>query len=148
MGENLNAEGYGTGHHPFSTNIGFWLYAYLAGIHPYVGEAGWDQLTLKPGVEAPLDYVAATHESPRGTVRSAWRKTADGRVAYEVTLPAGVEGLLVLPKGAKDVRLGGQPIDGVASAKPTTGEGQRWLLASGEYEIAFTLRPGRHSEAP
>ena len=97
MGENLNAAGYGTGHHPQTTNVGFWLYAYLGGIQPFTGAAGLDTIDLKPGFNTPLEFARATHRTPKGTVRSDWRKEGDN-ITYRITIPANMTGRLVLAR--------------------------------------------------
>ena len=101
MGENLNAAGYGTGHHPFSTNIGFWLYAYLAGIQPFTGPAGLDTIDLKPGWATPLEWVEASHVTPKGPVHISWRRLSARRVSCRISIPPNMTGRLFPGPGAQ-----------------------------------------------
>lgn len=95
LGENLNAEGYGTSHHPFGANIGFYLYYYLGGIKPDFSKQ-YD-FYLTPGLESGLDCVKTSYNSLKGEVKSDWEKTGDG---YKITLsiPPNATGLLRIPK--------------------------------------------------
>ena len=135
MGENLNAEGYGTGHHPFSTNIGFWLYTYLGGINPFLGVAGSGEIILTPGVEADLEWVKTSHDGLRGRIVSDWTKQGD-TVTYSVMLPPGVTGRLQLPAGVRDLLVDGVPVEKSDFVEPID-DGYR--VASGRYTFTFTL---------
>ncbi|MEO1052837.1 MAG: family 78 glycoside hydrolase catalytic domain [Bacteroidota bacterium] len=140
MGENLNAKGYGTSHHPFATNIGFWLYAYLGGIQVFQGKAGFDQIVLKPGVQVDLAWVKTSHDSPKGKIVSNWEKI-DNEVRYEVLIPANTMAHLILPSNATNLKVDGDTVDKHEFVTPITGSKQAYQVASGRYTFYFNLNP-------
>jgi len=77
LGENMNAAGYGTGHHPFGTNMGHWFYHYLGGISPGSEGRGWKNFQYAPKVPANLESVSVTYDSPNGSIRSGWINRGD-----------------------------------------------------------------------
>nr|WP_246848943.1 family 78 glycoside hydrolase catalytic domain [Aquimarina sp. U1-2] len=96
MGENLNAAGYGTNHHPFTTNIGFWLYQYLGGIQ--VDLTKDETIILRPGLDTALEWVRCSYESLQGTIVSNWKKERD-IIIYHLEVPPNTSARLILPKG-------------------------------------------------
>ena len=44
-----------------------------------------------------LEWVKSSMETPRGRAAVAWKKTGRGTVVFEIDLPDGVTGNLVLP---------------------------------------------------
>ncbi|PRX53798.1 family 78 glycoside hydrolase catalytic domain [Flagellimonas meridianipacifica] len=95
MGENLNAAGYGTNHHPFATNIGFWLYEHLGGIK--IDYSNKQEITLQPGLETDLDWVKTSCNSLQGTIVSDW-ENKNNEVYYHIEIPVNTEALLKLPE--------------------------------------------------
>jgi alpha-L-rhamnosidase len=133
MGENLNADGYGTGHHPFATNVGFWLYYYLGGIQPQKKFPGIKTICLQPGFETELDWVESSYESLYGTIQSNWKRKND-TILYNIAIPGNTNAILKLPVGyiAKD-------LDKISNrskhiTKAPSGE---YILVSGMYELAI-----------
>lgn len=96
MGENLNAQGYGTSHHPFASNIGFWLYNYLGGIQ--VNRTSQHSITLAPGFTTDLEWVNCSYESLPGRIVSNWKKVGDS-IQYKIEIPPNVRAWLKLPDG-------------------------------------------------
>lgn len=102
LSENLNAEGYGTGHHPFGACVGHWFYQYLAGIK--LAEIGWKEFIIEPGVVDELDWVEASIESPYGLVSSRWERTSDNQITYTIRVPVNTRA--VFRVNGKDEILG------------------------------------------
>lgn len=124
MGENLNAQGYGTSHHPFATNVGFWLYYYLGGIQvDFTKDIG---ITLQPGFETELEWVECSYNSLYGKIASNWKKE-QGQIIYSVELPPNQEALLKLPAGFELVGR---------SELERYGEGV--VIPPGMYELVFS----------
>jgi alpha-L-rhamnosidase len=96
MGENLNAKGYGTNHHPFATNIGFWLFEHLSGVK--IDFTKEPIITLKPGLEVDVQWVKTSQNTLLGTIASDWKKTADGAL-YNIHVPVNTRAQLTLPNG-------------------------------------------------
>jgi alpha-L-rhamnosidase len=74
------------------------LYHYFAGIVPEPRRPGFKRVTLRPHLVEGLDWIKAWHRAPAGIIRSAWKR-AGGKVTFDVTLPEGTRGALVLPDG-------------------------------------------------
>ncbi len=100
-------------HIPCSSNIhsvflgaGSWFYEGYAGIQADPEHPGFEHFFIRPHIpKAGLDWVEATYESVRGTIRSAWRK-AGGHVTLEVTVPSNASATVRLPDG-QERRVGG-----------------------------------------
>ena len=119
LGENLNAAGYGTAHHPFAANIGFWLYQYVAGIQPGRGGAGWQVFTLRPGLETDLTAARAEYSSPYGRIRSEWQRQGSD-ITYTFEVPVNTTAQLIVPPGFRVV----------SSSAPALPENSNFLPAS------------------
>ncbi|MFP4502911.1 MAG: family 78 glycoside hydrolase catalytic domain [Candidatus Hydrogenedentota bacterium] len=125
-----------------------WLYGTLAGIKPI--EPGYARVLIHPHVpmQEPvqegvpmLDRVAATYESIRGEITSAW--TRDGAAfTLEVTIPANTRAEVVVP-----VRAGAQVmIDGTAAehvegitVMERNGARRRFAVPAGKYSFVSKL---------
>ena len=95
--------------HVMFGDVSAWCYQYLAGIRladsvSAIGErtdpaaVGMRSFTIAPVFATGIDWVAATHESPYGTIRSSWRRDADGGdVVLEVTVPVNAVAVVRLP---------------------------------------------------
>ena len=141
LGENLNPEGYGSGHHPYAAFVGFWLYRALAGIRPDLDAPGFKHTVVRPTVPDRLDWVRAHHDTPHGRVESAWRKEG-GRLVLEVTVPANTTAAVWVPTSRPgDVREGGvaaAEADGVAFERAADGHAV-FRVGSGHYRFTAPL---------
>ncbi|MEA4890519.1 MAG: family 78 glycoside hydrolase catalytic domain [Clostridiaceae bacterium] len=88
--------------HPMFGAVGYWFYAYLAGIKPLA--PGYEQVQIKPYYPEKLLSAQATVETPRGDITVRWVKRYGGIHLY-VTLPAGVTATVSAPDG--EYRVGG-----------------------------------------
>ncbi len=82
-------------------SVGEWLMADMAGIAD--DGSAYARLALAPVPGPGVESCRAAYRSPRGWVRSAWRR-GPGVSLYEVELPANTAGTLALPFPA-DARL-------------------------------------------
>ncbi len=131
MGENLNAEGYGTGHHPFATNIGFWLYEFLGGISIDLNRS--TPVVFKPGITVDLDWVHATTQTLYGKVESYWQKKSNQTIAYKISIPVNTTGEIVLPSNFEISNL--NDYNKHITSKSIDG---RYTVASGTYDLILT----------
>jgi alpha-L-rhamnosidase len=101
LGESWPAATRSRNHHFFGAIVD-WFYEELAGIRPL--EPGYRKIEVRPEIPAAgLDRVAATYESVRGEIASAWRRTPGG-LELDVTIPANATARVVLPaQSAQDV---------------------------------------------
>lgn len=74
--------------HPMYGAVGYWFYAWLAGIRPV--SAGWKKCIIAPSYPEKLLSCQATVESPRGDVSVRWVKKY-GKLHLYVQVPCGVE---------------------------------------------------------
>lgn len=76
-----------------------WYYRTLAGIDMAPGSRGWANITLAPRVPSRLAWVRAQTNTIRGMVSASWVQHPSPGVAfaYNVTVPAGSVGTVVIP---------------------------------------------------
>jgi alpha-L-rhamnosidase len=85
-----------------------WFYQKLAGINADPKQPGFKHVVIRPMPVADLTYVTAKTESMYGTIRSAWKKGADGSFVLEVTIPANTTGTVWVPADSEgDVEADG-----------------------------------------
>jgi alpha-L-rhamnosidase len=82
-------------HHMFGS-IGQWFYEGLAGLAPL--KPGYEEIEFKPLIvdDPGLTNASASYDSVRGTVKSAWRRTAGG-IQLDVTVPPNATGRVYVP---------------------------------------------------
>jgi alpha-L-rhamnosidase len=81
-----------------------WMFQDLAGIAP--AAPGFKKIRMKPAFTAGLNFADASYLTPYGQVSSSWRKK-DGKVIWDVTVPANVRAEIFLPDGdVKEVGSG------------------------------------------
>ena len=78
-----------------------WFYQKLAGINADVENPGFKHIVIRPMPVADLTYVTAKTESMYGTIRSAWKKEANGSFVLEVTIPANTTATVCVPAKAE-----------------------------------------------
>jgi alpha-L-rhamnosidase len=95
LGEHWYAATRSQNHHFFGTIVQ-WLYEDLAGVRAI--EPGYRRVEFRPEVPpAGLDSTAMTYESVRGRVASRWKRTADGALELDVTVPPNATGVVSVP---------------------------------------------------
>jgi alpha-L-rhamnosidase len=145
LGEHWPADTRSRNHHFFGA-IGQWLYEDLAGFRPL--EAGYRRIEFRPEIPAAgLDFVAASYESVRGAVETAWRRTSEG-LELDVTVPPNAEGRVLVPApGPESVTetLGGAAVAaGRAPSVTFVGvEGGRVVYDVGSGRYRFRVESGR-----
>ena len=85
MGENMNAEGYGTGHHPFGANIGYWFYKHVLGLKAF--HDGWKRMVLKPFLPNQLENASGYVHTPYGEVSISIERKGDNKLECQVNIP-------------------------------------------------------------
>jgi alpha-L-rhamnosidase len=82
--------------HTSYVGISAWFIKGLAGIEPDKNDPGYRTVTIRPIVPQNLTYARASITSPYGKIESGWRKE-NGKVIYEITIPAGSKANIYLP---------------------------------------------------
>ena len=127
MGENLNAQGYGTNHHPFATNIGFWLFEHLSGVK--IDFSKHPTISLNPGLNVDVQWVKTSQETLLGSIVSHWEKKGN-EVAYHIQLPVNANAKLTLPQGYSITNL-----NEYSSFIKNDTKTNKYMLASGSYNL-------------
>jgi len=105
-----------------------WLFEAVAGFRPDPEKPGFQRIIFEPLILPQLSPVKAHHESIAGRIEAGWQLDGD-RVTYDVTVPVGAEGVLVLDPSYADATLDGTPV--------TTNA--RSLLAPGTHTVTFRI---------
>jgi alpha-L-rhamnosidase len=109
-----------------------WLFESVAGFRPDPNLPGFKHVVFEPTIIPALSPVAADHDSAAGRIEAGW--TVDGdKVAYEIAIPDGASGTLVLSPVYKDI-----VVDGMQLAWSGT-EKARSLLAPGRHSVTFRI---------
>lgn len=85
--------------HAWTAHPSFHLVNALAGVFQ-TGPA-WSSVELRPAFLESVDHASALVASPRGDIRSAWRRVGGDSVTWEVTIPEGVSATVRLATGAR-----------------------------------------------
>jgi alpha-L-rhamnosidase len=107
-------------------DLAVWMYEYLAGIRSDPAHPGFRHIILHPYPAGDLSFVEASHESPYGKIRSAWKRAA-GVFSLAVTVPPNTTASVWIPSKdaagvtesgtaavrARGVRFGGAKDGGV-----------------------------------
>ncbi|MDB5327630.1 MAG: Alfa-L-rhamnosidase, partial [Phycisphaerales bacterium] len=118
-------------------SCGQWMYSSVAGIAQAPGESGFGRLAVKPLVGGGLSHVAASYDSIRGKIATAWH-VKDGQLALDVTVPANVVATITVPTASPaDVAESGVPAakaSGVKAAGTPSGSAS-FEVGSGTYHF-------------
>ena len=77
-------------------SVSGWFYKYIAGIRPAPDAVGYDKVILQPSGFEQLSFAKASCRTVHGVVRAAWKRKGDS-LFYDVTVPSGVTGTVLLP---------------------------------------------------
>ncbi|MEU1870232.1 family 78 glycoside hydrolase catalytic domain [Streptomyces sp. NPDC019793] len=119
--------------------VGEWMYRTMAGVS--AAEPGYRKVLIDPEPGEGIDHVDFRHETPYGTVRSAW-DTKAGPMTLDVTVPANTTAEVRIPAANRwAVTEGGKPIgevDGVRYVEEADGD---VVLEVGSGDYAFAVDP-------
>jgi alpha-L-rhamnosidase len=103
-----------------------WLLEAVAGFRPDAANPAFEHIIFEPTIIPALSPVRAHHDSRAGRIEAGW--TVDGdKVVYDITVPAGGKGTLVMSP-----RYGDIAIDGKSGASGAA-------LAPGQHTITFQI---------
>ena len=119
-------------------SVSEWLYKSLAGIRPEESAVGFDRFRIEPNMPTGLEWVEASYESVRGTIRSSWRLEED-LLYFDVEIPVNTTAEVLLPTGdPTSAREGGRLLGDVPSIRElpaTAPDSARFGLGSGRYSF-------------
>ncbi len=94
-------------HYSFGA-VARWMFQSVAGIETKV--PGYKRFVVQPQPRSGLDWVEADYDSIHGPIKSHWKKQ-DGRLTFEVTVPANTSATVTIPTtDAKGITEGGKPL--------------------------------------
>jgi alpha-L-rhamnosidase len=120
-----------------------WMFRTLAGIQS--DGPGYKKIIIRPtppspgsnSMHAPVDWVRASYDSIRGTIRSDW-KMVDDRFHLNVTIPANTSATVYLPtRNAASITEGGNSIENDKLIKVSDNQDgyQKLSVPSGTYQF-------------
>lgn len=119
--------------------VGEWMYRTMAGVS--AAEPGYEKVLIDPEPGEGIDQVDFSHETPYGTVRSAW-DTSDGPMTLDVTVPANATAEVRIPAANRwAVTEGGTPIGDVDDVGFVEVDGGDVVLEIGSGDYAFAVDP-------
>ncbi len=116
-----------------------WMLENLGGIRP--DGTAYKRIIIAPQLDPGLTNVAASYDSIRGRIESAWKRTPEGLV-MDVTIPANTSATVYLPLGSSAltdaITESGQPLPSVDGVSHGRIEGVCMVLdvAAGSYHFA------------
>ena len=109
-----------------------WLFESVAGFRPDPNVPGFKHIVFEPTIIRELSPVKADHDSAAGRIEAGWTVEGDN-VAYDITVPAGASGTLVLSPTYKDIVVDGMQLNWNGNDKA------RSLLAPGRHNVTFRI---------
>ncbi|HVF96705.1 MAG TPA: family 78 glycoside hydrolase catalytic domain, partial [Flavisolibacter sp.] len=73
-----------------------WFYSGLAGIGQAANSIAYKQIEIDPQIVGDISFVNTSYESPYGTIKSNWKKTAN-QFHLEIAVPANTTANIFLP---------------------------------------------------
>ena len=140
--------------HPMYGSLSAWFYKYLAGIRVDTEGAGFKRIIIKPYIPDGLEYVDASLETVKGTIKSNWKKTADS-FSLKVTVPVNSTAKVSIPvfdnienSQISDYRINmwrsGEMISDLKEIKTSHEEPDfvTFAIGSGDYRFEVDKRSG------
>jgi len=90
--------------------VGDWLYRKVAGIDLDPANPGFKAIIIKPHPGNEMNDVKASHESPYGTISSAW-KIEDGKFHLTINIPVNTSATVYVPSNAETLEINGKAAD-------------------------------------
>jgi alpha-L-rhamnosidase len=109
-----------------------WLFEGLAGFRPDPAQPGFKDIFFEPVIVPVLSPVKAHHDSAAGPIDAGWTVNGD-RVTYELSIPEGATGTLVLGPRYTDITVDGKPL------APGGSSETRSPLAAGRHQVMFRI---------
>ncbi len=156
MAENWNLSNIRSHNHDMYCGIFEWLYRTLGGISPLA--PGYAQILLKPGMPSGLVSLAASYDSVRGPIGSAW-VVQGNHITWNVRIPANATARVCVPtegtplsalrikEGATLIYANGKAAGSTPGLVYDRIEGSRdktyavWNAGSGDYRFTWQVAP-------
>ena len=119
-----------------------WLFEAVAGFRPDPENPAFKNIIFEPTIIPELSPVSAHHDSASGKIEAGW-KVEGAQVTYDVVVPEGATGLLILEPRYSKVMLDGKPL-----SAEREGNTIRVPLAAGQHRAEFQLNQSKNLNAP
>ncbi|RYG93812.1 MAG: alpha-L-rhamnosidase, partial [Alphaproteobacteria bacterium] len=110
-----------------------WLFEGVAGFRPDPEQPGFKHIVFEPTIIPALSPVSAAHDSAAGRIEAGWTVSGED-VTYDVLVPEGAGGTLVLSPRYTEVS-----VDGALLKAAANGENTRSQLAPGRHTVTFRI---------
>lgn len=120
--------------------IGDWLYSCVAGIDTDKNQAGYKHIHIRPQPGEGLSWAEGKFESMYGEIRSYWRKSDDGAMELQVTIPPNTSAEIKLPGAVQErVKENGMALHQIPGigAVHQLEDGVAVMAGSGEYRFEW-----------
>lgn len=125
------------------TEMGKWFYTDLVGIAPALEHPAFAAFSLKPIVSDGVGCFDFSYNSPRGMIKSCWKKT-QGMINWQVVVPPNAQATLFIPANpGEEVLEAGLPAKkqrGIGFVEAADGR-QIYQIGSGSFEFSFRDGP-------
>ncbi|MCC8407926.1 glycoside hydrolase family 78 protein [Mucilaginibacter sp. UR6-1] len=95
--------------HMMFGEIGGWFFKGLGGIKADENKPGFKNILLRPNFVQGLSYFTSSHKGPYGKITSSWKRE-QGKVVYDVVVPANSTADVTFPSGLVNVSLNGKRV--------------------------------------
>ncbi|MDR1169539.1 MAG: glycoside hydrolase family 78 protein [Prevotellaceae bacterium] len=126
--------------HTSYAGISSWFIKCLAGIESDVADPGYRTFNIRPNVVKKLSYAKAELESPYGTIKSGWRRE-NGKVIYDITVPAGSKANIYLPAAISQITEDGQPLENARGIHIVSRQGNETAIQAEAGKYVLTENP-------
>jgi alpha-L-rhamnosidase len=124
--------------HPFQAGFVSWFFSGLAGIAPDPEKPGFRIINLQPQLIDGLDWVKCSFNSPRGDIKSSWKRS-NGTFTWHITVPPGAEARLRVPGRITQLLPQAAAPSEIKDSDDAQGKAQRLTLPSGEFTLVSEL---------
>ena len=121
---------HGSHNHPMQGGYDSWILEDVAGLRPCEENPGFKTIIFHPQVMSDLEWAKASIDTRYGLTSTSW-KNEDGRIVWDIVIPAGADGLVFIPEG-KSVSVNGSACD--FEKKVIDGE-NFFAVPSGTYHL-------------
>jgi len=101
--------------HNCYNGIGSWFYQAVGGIRTDENNPGYKHVFIEPQIPKGVSWAKTTKETPYGTIKVDWQLVSDSTLNFNVALPVGSRGTVILPEKIKSCVIDG--IDYVNTGK-------------------------------
>jgi alpha-L-rhamnosidase len=130
MQSNVYGKSHGSHNHPMQGGYESWILEDVAGLRPVDEAPGFKTVLFHPRHFANLEWAKATVDTRYGVTSTSW-KSENGKLVWDIVIPAGADGLVYIPEG-KSATVDGEPI---AFEKKNRDGNDYYVFPSGSYHI-------------